>query len=110
MDGHKLPFYRLSGAETLAELRTQENGLPKAEAAERLRHIGRNQLERAHRVPSWLLFVRQFKNLLVLILIVSAAFSLYLHDVKTATIMFVIAFMNAIVGFFQEHKAESLLS
>jgi Ca2+-transporting ATPase len=110
MDGHKLPYYRLSPAEALEDLRGSEDGLLAAEAADRLRHMGRNQLERTRHVPAWLIFVRQFKNLLVLILVVSAAFSLYLHDVKTATIMFIIALMNAVVGFFQEHKAESLLS
>jgi Ca2+-transporting ATPase len=110
MDGHKLPFYRLSPPEALEELRSTDRGLGKTEAAERLRHIGHNQLERTRHIPAWLIFVRQFKNLLVLMLLVSAAFSLYLRDGKTTTILLVIAFMNAIVGFFQEHKAESLLS
>jgi Ca2+-transporting ATPase len=109
MDGHKLPYYRLSVDETLTDLRTQANGLGKAESADRLKHLGLNRLERAKPTPSWFIFIRQFRNLLVLILIISACLSLYLHDAKTATIMLLIAFMNAIVGFFQEHKAESLL-
>ncbi|HSX05915.1 MAG TPA: cation-transporting P-type ATPase [Candidatus Saccharimonadales bacterium] len=110
MDGHKLPYYRLSGPETLDDLRSQEDGLSKAEAADRLRHIGKNQLERAKHTPAWVIFIRQFKNLLVLILVVSAGFSFYLRDGRTATILLAIALMNAIVGFFQEHKAESLLA
>lgn len=110
MDGHKLPYYRLSVEDTLSDLRTQAGGLAKTEAADRLKHIGPNQLERTKHVPGWLIFLRQFKNLLVLILIVSASLSLYLHDVKTATIMLVIACLNAVVGFFQEHKAESLMA
>jgi len=110
MDGHKLPFYRLSPDEALEELRSQTDGLSKSESADRLRHIGKNQLERTRHVPAWLIFIRQFKNLLIAILLVSAAFSLYLRDTKTATILVLIAVMNAVVGFFQEHKAESLLS
>jgi len=108
--GARLPFYRLATAEALDELRSQAEGLSKTEAVDRLKHVGPNQLERTQRVPTWLIFVRQFKNLLVMILLVSAAFSLYLHDGKTTTILVLIALMNAVVGFFQEHKAESLLS
>jgi Ca2+-transporting ATPase len=110
MDGHKLPFYRLSTIQTLDELRSSETGLRKAEAAERLKHLGPNQLERSKRIPTWLIFARQFKNLLIIILLISATLSIYLHDGKTAAIIVLIALMNAVVGFFQEHKAESLLS
>jgi P-type Ca2+ transporter type 2C len=110
MDGHKLPFYRLTEAEAVEELRSTEHGLSASESADRLRHIGPNQLERTRHIPAWLILVRQFKNLLVLILLISAGFSLYLHDGKTTAILLIIAFMNAIVGFFQEHKAESLLA
>lgn len=109
MDGHKLPYYRLSVDDTLADLRTQQEGLTKSESADRLKHLGPNRLERTTHTPSWVILLRQFKNLLVLILIISAGISLYLHDVKTATIMLLIASLNAVVGFFQEHKAESLL-
>src|ERR1700712_4556856 len=110
MDGHKLPYYRLSVEDTLSDLRTQADGLSKTESADRLKHLGPNQLERTKRTPTWVVFIRQFKNLLVGILIVSASISIYLHDFKTATIMLLIAFLNAVVGFFQEHKAESLMS
>jgi Ca2+-transporting ATPase len=106
----KLPYYRLSKEDVLDDLRSNEIGLAKAESAERLRHIGPNTLERSKHTPTWMIFVRQFKNLLVVILLVSAGLSLYLHDTKTAVIMVLISLMNAVVGFFQEHKAESLLS
>lgn len=110
MDGHKLPYYRLSVEDALDDLRSSPDGLGKVEAAERLKHIGQNRLERTKHTATWIIFIRQFKNLLVAILVVSAGISLYLHNVKTATIMFLIAFANAVVGFFQEHKAETLLS
>lgn len=110
MDGHKLPFYRLSEADVLAELRTSTEGLTKAEADDRLKHVGINRLERTKHTPTWLIFIRQFKNLLVIILLVSAGFAAYLRDGKTTAIILFIALMNATVGFFQEHKAESLLS
>jgi Ca2+-transporting ATPase len=110
MDGQKLPFYRLTVTETLEELRSTEQGLGKTEAADRLKHLGANQLERIKHTSVVVIFARQFKNLLVVILLVSAGLSLYLSDVKTAVIMAAIALMNTVVGFFQEHKAESLLT
>ena len=108
-DGHKLPQYRLSSEEVLADLRSTPKGLTPAEAADRLRHIGANQLTQKRRTPIGWLFLRQFKNLLVVILLVSAGLAAYLQDNKTAAILAFIALTNAVVGFFQEYKAESLL-
>lgn len=105
----RLPYYRLAVDATIDDLRSDVDGLKATEAADRLKHLGANQLERTKRVPAWRIFLRQFKNLLVIILVVSAGLSLYLQEAKTAIIMFAIAFMNTIVGFVQEHKAESLM-
>lgn len=109
MDGHK-PFYRLSVAEALAELRSNVRGLTPTEAADRLRHVGPNHLAQTNRTPTWVIFARQFKNLLVIILLISAGLSLYLHDIRTTTILVLIALLNTVIGFVQEHKAESLLA
>jgi len=110
MDGHKLPLYRLPVAEALEELRSSERGLSKAEAADRLRHVGPNELERSRRTPAWIMFARQFKNLMIIILIIGAGIAVYLQNIKTAVIMVAIALINTAIGFFQEHNAESLLS
>ncbi len=110
MDGHKLPYYRMSPAQALDDLRTGAEGLTQAEAADRLHHVGPNRLERAKHAPLWLLFGRQFKNLLVLLLLASAGISAYLHDIRTAVILLLIALINAVVGLVQEYRAESLLS
>jgi len=110
MDGHKLPYYRLSPADVIEDLRSNEQGLTRAEARDRLTHVGHNQLEHTRRTPMGLILLRQFKNLLVMILLISACFAFYLKDGKTTTILLFIALMNAVVGFIQEYKAESLLS
>jgi Ca2+-transporting ATPase len=110
MDTYKrLNYYRLSPDEVVKEVHTTKKGLSTPEARERLERLGGNMLVRTRRDPTIVIFLRQFKNTLVLMLIISALFSLYLHDGKTATILFLIALTNAAVGFFQEHKAESLL-
>lgn len=111
MDEYKrLNYYRLPPDKVLTEVDSRANGLKQAEAAERLEHLGPNMLHKAHRESTLVTFVRQFKNLLVVILLVSAGISLYLHDGKTAAIMILIALVNALVGFFQEHKADVLFA
>ncbi len=105
----QLNYYRLSAYEVLAQLQSRPTGLTGKEAGERLVHLGPNALNRAKHDSLPVVFLRQFKNLLVVMLLISAGLSLYLHDGKTATILIAIALMNAFVGFFQEHKAETLM-
>jgi len=109
MDGQtRLNYYRQSPAEVLSELRSQAGGLTEVEAKDRLEHLGLNVLHKAHHENVLMTFLRQFKNILVIILLISAGLSLYLHDGKTAAILLIIALMNTTVGFLQEHKAETL--
>lgn len=105
----QLNYYRLTPDEVLEQLRTSQKGLTNKEASERLQRLGNNTLHRTKPESSFTTLFRQFKNILVVMLLLSAAFSLYLHDGKTATILILIALMNASVGFFQEHKAETLM-
>lgn len=105
----QLHYYRLSAQDVLEQLHTSEEGLSIQEANNRLKASGGNLLARRRRESAPITFLRQFKNLLVIMLLISAALSIYLKDGKTATILIAIALMNAFVGFFQEHKAETLL-
>ena len=105
----RLNYYRLPTSEVLEQLDSRSTGLTGKAAAKRLTELGPNVLHRTKHEAAIVTFVRQFKNLLVIMLLVSAAFSLYLQDNKTATILILIALMNALVGFFQEHKAETLM-
>jgi Ca2+-transporting ATPase len=111
MEAYKrLNYYRSSPETVLTELKSRREGLTPKEAQKRAIELGSNSLHRSQHEPSFYVLLRQFKNLLVIMLLVSAAFSLYLHDAKTATILFLIAGMNAAIGFFQEHKAETLMN
>src|SRR5487761_1500476 len=108
-DEQKLNYYRLGADEVLRQLGSSKNGLTDRESKERLERSGGNLLHKTKHEPTLVTFLRQFKNLLVIMLLFSAALSIYLKDGRTATILLVIAAMNAGVGFFQEHKAESLM-
>lgn len=105
----RLNYYRLEPDEVIAQLHSHRMGLTNAEAARRLEQHGPNTLYHAHHESPLTTVLRQFKSLFVIILLVSAALSLLLHDGKTATILIIIALMNATIGFFQEYKAEKLM-
>lgn len=105
----QLNYYRLFPDEVLEQLGTSTDGLSDSEAKDRMERLGGNELVKARHESPLLTLLRQFKNLLVLMLLLSAGFSLYLKDAKTAIILILIGLMNAGVGFFQEHKAESIL-
>lgn len=108
-ENKQLHYYRLSAPEVLEQLKTTADGLTAREASERLKASGENVLVKSKHETAVVTFVRQFKNLLVVMLLISAGFSIFLKDGKTAAILISIALMNACVGFFQEHKAETLM-
>ncbi len=107
--GKQLHYYRLGAEEVLKQLDSSAEGLTTKESRKRLEQSGGNILLRAKHESAIITLVRQFKNLLVLMLLTSAGFSIYLKDAKTATILIAIAALNAGIGFFQEHKAETLM-
>lgn len=100
----------MDAATVLEQFKTKPEGLDTREAAERLERNGANELIRTKRELAIVTFWRQFKNLLVVILIISGGFSVFLHDYRTSTILFLIALINATIGFVQEHKAENLMA
>jgi len=107
--GPKLNYYRIPADEVVSQLDSSSKGLTNKDANDRLKQSGGNVLEHKKRETAVVTFLRQFKNLLVIMLLTSAALAIFLKDFKTATILIAIALMNALVGFSQEHKAETLM-
>ena len=84
-------------------------GLPAEEAARRLVQYGPNKLAGSRRRPPWLMFLLQFKDWMILILLAAAVVSGLIGDVKDTVIILVIVILNAVVGFVQEYRAEKAL-
>jgi P-type Ca2+ transporter type 2C len=104
-------YYRLDAAETLAQLNTDpKTGLTSAEAAKRLAEVGPNALPHEEGTNLLALFLSQFKNLMVIILLIAAVISLVLGDVKDVVVIMVIAILNAALGTYQEYRAEQALA
>jgi len=109
-------FYSKSVNETLKELNTTSNGLTSEEAKKRLAENGENSLEHKKKTNYFLKFLAQFKDIMVLILIVAAIISLVFAIIEKSStelvdsiIIFVIVLINATLGFSQEIKAENAL-
>jgi len=102
-------WHALQGAQALAELASTRAGLSLAEAKARLEQYGANVLPPPPRRGPLMRFLAQFHNVLIYVLIVSAAITLALGHWVDAGVIAGVIVINAIVGFIQEGKAEEAL-
>lgn len=102
----KEEFHDLSVKESLELLNSQENGLNEEEAFLRLKRDGKNQLKKTKRFIAAKIFLNQFKSLLVVILILAMALSIFLGEKIDAIAIFVVIALNTALGFIEEYKAE----
>jgi len=103
------PYYQMTVREVLDALNSSEKGLSGEEAERRLQKYGSNELTTAVSVPKWLLLLSQFKEVLVMVLIVAGAISFLIGNIRDGSVMFFIVFINAVIGFVQEYKAGKIL-
>lgn len=99
-------WYRLETSALSGVLETDlEQGLTETQAAERLNKYGPNQLPAKQKTPAWVIFLSQFKSLIILLLVAAAAVSLILGDILEAAAIAVVIILNAIIGFIMEFRA-----
>ena len=96
-------------AEVLAGLDSGRQGIDSGQAEQRLKEYGENVLEEAGRLQWWQVFLAQFKDLLVIILIGAAAVSMLTGDPESAMVIFAVLLLNAVLGTVQHQKAEKSL-
>ncbi len=104
-------IYQLSPEEILKELGTDERaGLTEGEARRRLLIYGSNELKGTkHRHPL-LLFLRQFTDFLVIVLLIAAVISLVTGEITDFAVIMAILTINAVMGFIQEYRAEKAVA
>lgn len=110
MDRHRqTPWHARKLTEVYETLHTSEEGLGDAEAAERLKKYGRNELRSKPPQTILQMLKAQIIDPMVLILIGAAAFSAILQEWTEAAVIFIIVIVNAVIGIVQEKKAQSSL-
>ncbi|HEX5840490.1 MAG TPA: cation-translocating P-type ATPase [Anaerolineales bacterium] len=88
----------------------QENGLSAEEAARRLEKYGPNELvERVGKGP-WAILADQFKGIMMVMLMISAAVSWFLGETIDAVVILIIVVLNGVLGFIQEYRAEQAMA
>ncbi|MGD9124499.1 MAG: HAD-IC family P-type ATPase [Desulfarculaceae bacterium] len=102
-------FHQMDVQQALEDLKTSEKGLSRAEAQNRLQKYGKNQLQAKIKMPLWLVFLSQFKELLIFILILGGLISYFIGNYRDGTIIFIIVLVNAIIGFLHERKAGKII-
>ncbi len=85
-------------------------GLDPIEVAPRREAYGANRLPEQPSRSVWLLFFGQFRNVLILVLLFAAALAAAIGNVKDAAVIVLVVFLNALVSFYQEHRAEQSLA
>jgi magnesium-transporting ATPase (P-type) len=102
-------WHNISAAETLEKLHSSDIGLTQTEATTRLSDYGPNRLPQANKRNAFVRFLLHFHNILIYVLIASAAITALLgHWVDTGVILAVVI-ANAMIGFIQEGKAEQAM-
>ena len=101
--------YQLSAAETLSELRSSLQGLTSEEAQTRLKTHGPNELVEKKKKTFLMMFLDQFKDFMILVLIVAAVISGVIGEPVDTAAIIVIVLLNAVLGFTQEFRAEKAM-
>src|SRR3972149_2356109 len=110
--GHvaQLPWHSMEIASLLGELDTDpQRGLASEEAKRRLEIYGYNELAAEEKTSPYTLFISQFKNTLIIILLVATVLSALVGELVDAGIIVVIVLFCAVLGFIQEYRAERAL-
>ncbi len=109
--GGSAAYHRVDPATALAWMDVDDGqGLSSIEVERRRAEHGPNELAEAERTPAWKRFLGQFTDTLILILLGAAVVSFVVSgELKTPVVVLIVVFLNAIIGFVQENRAEASL-
>ncbi|WP_428898322.1 plasma-membrane calcium-translocating P-type ATPase [Parelusimicrobium proximum] len=103
-------WYNLSIEDTVKDLATDlRHGLSQKEAQLRLEQFGRNVLPQGKKKSLLLAFLKQFHNILIYVLFAAAVVTAFMGHYVDTIVIILVAFINAVIGFSQERKAEKAL-
>lgn len=97
-------------SQVIEELGTSLNGLSQTEAQKRLEEYGPNELQEKEKKSPFIMFLDQFKDFLIIVLICAAVTAGVVGKPIDALAIIAIVILNAIIGFIQEYKAEEAMA
>lgn len=102
-------YYLQTKDEVLKEFKTSIDGLSTKQAEENLAKYGKNALVEGKKKTAFQVFLEQFKDLMVIILIIAAVISAFTGDLESTLVIIAVLILNAILGTVQHVKAEKSL-
>ncbi|MEK7353872.1 MAG: HAD-IC family P-type ATPase, partial [Chloroflexota bacterium] len=115
-------WYNLSVAEVLSSLDSRPEGLTAEEAKKRLDEHGFNELREEKKISAWVLLAAQFKNVLIIILLVAVVLSVIIgminyrpgaglpEEITDAIVIFIIVLACVVLGFVEEYRSEKAMA
>lgn len=104
-----MEYYRRNSSDTLEEVNSSASGLTSAEVDNRLAKEGYNELKGKAKDPLWKLFLENFKDPMVIVLLIAATVQIVMGHIMESVIIFVVLILNAVISVVQTRKAESSL-
>ena len=104
-----MKFHHLTSQEVLKRFSSGINGLGDSEAQKRLAQYGPNEIARKREISPAGIFLSQFNSFIVYILVAAVIISLILHEYIDSVVIIAILIVNAVLGFFQEYRAEKAI-
>lgn len=102
-------WHTMNAQEVIDELKTRLDGLSEKEVKERLKEHGLNEIKQEKKINPLKIFFNQFKDFLIIILLIATVISFALGEVIDAIVIFIIIILCAILGFVQEYKSEKAI-
>ncbi len=102
-------WHKLSIPETLELVGTNLQGLSAIAAEDKLIHHGPNELQEGKKKSIALMLLAQFKDVMILILLAAAVIARIVGDFTDSIVILIIVLLNALLGFFQEYRAEKAM-
>ncbi|GFP10088.1 Calcium-transporting ATPase 1 [Lactobacillus helveticus] len=102
-------YYLQTKAKVLEELKTSSGGLSSQQAKDNLAKYGKNALIEGKKKTTLQVFLEQFKDLMVIILIIAAVISAFTGELESTLVIIAVLILNAILGTVQHIKAEKSL-
>jgi Ca2+-transporting ATPase len=102
-----MKWYQLDEEQVFQKLETSEEGLCRSEAEKRLEKYGPNKLPEGEGISRLEILVHQFTSPLIYILIVAAVVTAFFGEYVDTGVIAAVLILNAVIGYFQEYKAET---
>ncbi|NTW82857.1 MAG: cation-translocating P-type ATPase [Chlorobiaceae bacterium] len=102
-------LHSLSLEQVFEQTQSDSDGLSSSEAAARLERIGPNRILAEKKTGPWLLLLQQFRNVLIITLLIATVLSAFLGHAAEAVAIAVIVVFAVLLGFFQEYRAEKAI-